>query len=204
MECVVIPGAYDLIVIGCSLGGMRALETIFGALPADFATPIAVAQHRHRESNAALPDFLKRATHYCVVDVEDKQPIEPRCVYLAPANYHLLVDRGRFSLSTEAAVAFSRPSIDVLFESAADAYRTRLIGVVLTGANADGAAGIKRIKERGGVALVQDPGTAQAPQMPQAAISAARVDRVLPLDRIGPFLVELCRTSNTQTSPVRR
>ena len=121
-------------------------------------------------------------------------------MYLAPADYHLLVERGQFSLSTEGAVAFSRPSVDVLFESAADAYRSRLIGVILTGANSDGALGVKRIKQKGGVVIVQDPASAEAPAMPQAAISAARVDRILPLDRIGPFLVELCRTP----APARR
>ena len=198
------PGTYDLIVIGCSLGGMRALQSIFKAFPDDFVTPIAVAQHRHKQSNEELPAFLKRATKYCVVDVEDKQQIEPRCVYLAPADYHLLVERGRFSLSTEAAVAYSRPSIDVLFESAADAYRQRLIGVILTGANNDGARGVQRIKQQGGVVIVQDPATAEAPAMPQAAISTSSVDRILPLDRVGPFLVEVCRAASPLTTPARQ
>lgn len=197
------PGGYDLIVIGCSLGGRRALQSIFSSFTPEFETPIAVVQHRHKKSNEGLPDFLSRATHYCVVDVEDKQPIEPRCVYLAPADYHLLVEQGRFSLSTEAAVTHSRPSVDVLFESAADAYRQRLIGVVLTGANQDGARGAQRIKARGGVVIVQDPHTAEAPQMPQAAISSGRVDRILPLERMGPFLVELCRTSKPLTTAPR-
>ncbi len=190
------PGRFDLIVIGCSLGGMRALQTIFSAFTPEFVTPIAVVQHRHKQSNDGLATFLSRTSHYCVVDVNDKQPIEPRCVYLAPPDYHLLVERGRFTLSTEEAVRYSRPSIDVLFESAADAYGQQLIGVVLTGANVDGARGAQRIKQRGGVVVVQEPATAEAPQMPQGAISAARVDRILPLDRIGPFLVELCRIPN--------
>jgi two-component system, chemotaxis family, protein-glutamate methylesterase/glutaminase len=192
---VVTPGSYDLIVIGCSLGGMRALQAIFSSFPADFVTPVAVVQHRHKNSNEELPRFLRRRTDYSVTDVEDKQPIEPRRVYLAPADYHLLVERGRFSLSTEGPVSYSRPSIDVLFESAADAYRQRLIGVVLTGSNMDGARGAHRIKQQGGVVVVQNPATSEAPQMPQAAISAARVDRILPLERIGPFVVELCRAT---------
>ena len=198
------PGRYDLVVVGCSLGGMRALETLLSSLPPEFITPIAVVQHRHRDSNEQLPTFFRRATKWCVVDVEDKQPIEPSCVYLAPANYHLLVERGRFSLSTEDAVAFSRPSIDVMFESAADAYRERLIGIVMTGLNADGAKGAAKIKRRGGVVIVQDPKTAEAPQMPEAAINALRVDRILPLIRIGPFLSELCRAQTSIATPGHR
>ena len=190
---------YELIVIGCSMGGMEALRTIFAALPKHFPVPIAVVQHRYRTSDEGLPAFLRRHTALQVVDTTDKEWIEPGTVYLAPANYHLLVqreqDRGELSLSVDEAVAHSRPSIDVLFESAADAYGSAVIGVVLTGANADGARGAKRIKNRGGFVLVQDPATAESPAMPQAAIDATRVDRILPLDRIGPFLVELCRSS---------
>jgi two-component system chemotaxis response regulator CheB len=103
-----------------------------------------------------------------------------------------LVEEGEFSLSVDEAVAYSRPSIDVLFESAAEAYRDALIGVVLTGANADGARGADRIKKNGGIVIVQDPSTAEAPEMPKAAIASAAVDRILPLDRIGPFLIEMC------------
>jgi len=183
---------FDLIVIGCSLGGMRALETILAPLPADFPTPIAVVQHRYRTSNESLPAFFRARTKLKVVDVEDKQYIKPGHVYLAPANYHLLVEEGSFSLSVDDVVVYARPSIDVLFDSAADAYGHRLIGVVLTGANEDGARGAARIKRNGGFVVVQDPKTAEAPVMPQAAIEKARVDRILPLDRIGPFLVELC------------
>lgn len=194
---------FELIVAGCSLGGMHALTTILASLGPDFHVPIAIVQHRHRRSNENLPDFFRRSTHMCVVDALDKQWIKPDCVYLAPADYHLLVERGAFSLSVDAAVAHSRPSIDVLFESAADAYADRLIGVILTGMNDDGARGARRIKHRGGFLIVQDPATAEAPAMPKAAIEAARVDRILPLDRIGPFLVELCRSSavvNTERS----
>ena len=183
----------EIIVIGCSLGGMQALKAILQAIPADFQVPIAITQHRHKASNEGLPSYLRRASNLCVNDVEDKQWIKPNCVYLAPADYHLLVERGTFSLSTEAAVAYSRPSIDVLFESAADAYGDRTVGVILTGANADGARGVRRIKARGGFVVVQDPATAESPAMPQAAVDAGRVDRILPLDKIGPFLVELCR-----------
>jgi two-component system chemotaxis response regulator CheB len=188
----------DLIVIGCSLGGMRALSMILGALPADFEPPIAAVQHRHKASNEGLPAFLRTQTKLPVVDVDDGLYIRPRHVYLAPANYHLLIEKGRFDLSVDAAVSYSRPSIDVLFESAAEAYRAGVVAVVLTGANADGARGAFRIKQQGGFVIVQEPQTAEAPDMPQAAINAVRVDRILPLERIGPFLVELWR--QTQNS----
>ncbi|MCU1228240.1 MAG: CheB methylesterase [Acidobacteria bacterium] len=183
----------ELIVIGCSLGGMRALQTLFSDLPADFPVPIAVAQHRHKASNEGLPTFLRKHSKLPVVDVDDKEWIHPGKIYLAPADYHLLVERGEFSLSVDAAVAHSRPSIDVLFESAADAYGDHLVGIVLTGANADGAAGAEKIRERNGFLIVQDPADAEAPAMPQAAIQRTRVDRILPLNRIAPFLVEICR-----------
>ncbi len=186
---------FELVVIGCSMGGMHALQVIFSVLPKDFPVPIAVVQHRYRTSNEGLPEFLRRRTQLQVVDTTDKEWIRPGTVYLAPANYHLLVERGELSLSVDEAVAYSRPSIDVLFESSADAYGAGVIGVILTGANADGARGVARIKSRGGFVIAQDPETAESPAMPRAAIEAARVDRILPLDRIGPFLVELCRAS---------
>ena len=187
---------YQLIVLGCSMGGMNAMEQVFSALPKSFPVPIVVAQHRYRTSGEALPSFLRRHSKLNVVDALDKQWVHPGNVYLAPADYHLLVDHGgELSLSVDAAVSYSRPSIDVLFESAADAYASGCVGVVLTGANADGARGATRIKQRGGFVVVQDPKTAESPAMPQAAIDATRVDRILPLNRIGPFLVELCRNS---------
>lgn len=186
------PRQFDIVVVGCSLGGMKALQTILAELPQSFAVPMAIVQHRYRNSNQALPAFLSRHANLPIVDVEDKQWIRPGTIYLAPANYHLLVEPGVFSLSVDEAVAYSRPSVDVLFESAADAYGRRCLGVILTGANQDGARGAQRIKQRGGFVVVQDPKTAEAPSMPEAAIAAARVDRILPLDRIGPYLVELC------------
>ncbi|HWS73240.1 MAG TPA: chemotaxis protein CheB [Thermoanaerobaculia bacterium] len=185
----------DVIVIGCSLGGMHALERVFAALPKNFAAPIVVVQHRHKISNEGLPSYLRRHASIDVVDADDKQWLKPGTAYLAPADYHLLVEKGELSLSTEAAVGYSRPSIDVLFESAADSYRDRVVGVVLTGSNADGAKGAQKIKRRGGFVIAQDPKGAEAPEMPQATIDAVRVDRILPLERIGPFLVELCRAT---------
>jgi two-component system chemotaxis response regulator CheB len=157
-----------------------------------------VAQHRHKNSNEGLPAFFRRNTKFNVVDAEDKQWIEPSHVYLAPADYHLLVERtngrGELHLSCDEAVRHSRPSIDVLFESAADAYGPQLIGLVLTGANDDGARGAKRIKQRGGAIIVQDPLTAEAPEMPAAVLATVKVDQVLPLEEIASYLAGACRT----------
>lgn len=182
----------ELIAIGCSLGGMHALEEILKPLPRDFCVPIAVAQHRHKRSNEGLPAFFRRVTHLSVVDAEDKEWIKPGHVYLAPADYHLLIEKGELSLSVDEAVRHSRPSIDVLFESAADAYGPALLGIVLTGANDDGSRGARRIKERGGTVIVQDPLTAEAPVMPQATIDAVAVDQILPLSEIAAFLIARC------------
>jgi two-component system chemotaxis response regulator CheB len=188
----------ELIVIGCSLGGMNALEKILRGLPTDFCIPIAVAQHRHRNSNEALPEFLRRSTHMNVVDAEDKQRIKAGTVYLAPADYHLLVQKGEFDLSVDDPVRHSRPSVDVLFESAADAYGPSLIGIVLTGANEDGSAGARRIKQRGGIVIAQDPETAEAPEMPRGVIAAEAVDQILRLEDISAFLAEHCRLTLTR------
>ncbi|HXH40212.1 MAG TPA: chemotaxis protein CheB [Thermoanaerobaculia bacterium] len=189
----------QLIVVGCSLGGMNALKVILTGLSRDFCVPIVVAQHRHKKSNEELPAYLRRQTDLKVVDAEDKQWIEPGHVYLAPADYHLFVERngtrGELSLSVDEAVRHSRPSIDVLFESDAEAYGDKLIGVVLTGANDDGARGAARIKAHGGIVIAQDPDTAEAPAMPRGTIEAVKVDRILRLEQIAPFLAEACQTA---------
>jgi two-component system, chemotaxis family, protein-glutamate methylesterase/glutaminase len=191
---------YELVVVGCSMGGMHALGLILAALPEDFGLPIVVVQHRYKTSNEGLPDYYGRHSSLRVVDASDKQWLRPGEVYLAPADYHLLVDRaggrGELNLSADDAVAYSRPSIDVLFVSAAETYGAGVIAVILTGANSDGTRGAARVKQAGGFVLAQDPETAEAPAMPRSAIEAVRVDRILPLDRIGPFLVELSRNSH--------
>jgi two-component system chemotaxis response regulator CheB len=189
------PRAFELIVIGCSLGGMQALETILGGMPRGFCLPIAVTMHRHKRSNEALPAFLRRSSKMPVVDVDDKQRICPGTVYLAPADYHLLVSKGEFNLSVDEMVRYSRPSVDVLFESAADAYGRYVMGVVLTGANEDGARGAQRIKHRGGMVIVQDPETAEAPEMPRAVMALGAADRILSLDQIAPFLTGYCQAT---------
>lgn len=186
-------GAPEIVAVGCSLGGMHALQTILMGLPKEFCVPIVVAQHRHKRSNEGLPSYLRRSTHFKVVDAEDKQRIEPGLIYLAPADYHLLIAKGEINLSVDDAVRHSRPSIDVLFETAADAYGPAVTGVILTGANDDGTRGAGRIKQRRGVVVAQDPKTAEAPVMPQAAIDAGVVDRILPLHQIASFLAALCQ-----------
>jgi two-component system chemotaxis response regulator CheB len=185
-------GAYEILVIGASLGGLRALTTLLAQLPVDFALPIVIAQHRHSDSEDRLAAFLRGHSPLAVREAEDKQPIVGGRVYLAPADYHLLVDRGSLALSTEAPVLSARPSIDVLFETAADAYGSHTIGLILTGASDDGARGLARIRQRGGLALVQDPSTAECAVMPLAAIAATHTEHVLPLEKIAPFVIRIC------------
>ncbi|MBD2109890.1 chemotaxis protein CheB [Nodosilinea sp. FACHB-13] len=184
--------AYELIVIGTSLGGLSALKTLLGALPQNFSAALAVVQHRHRESAQGLGNFLQQFTVLPVHEVEDKERIQAGHVYLAPADYHLLVEYGYFSLSIDEPVSYARPSIDVLLESAADSYNERVIGVILTGANQDGVKGLSTLKARGGVTIVQDPDTAESPVLPRAAIAAIAVDAILPLSQIAPRLIHLC------------
>jgi two-component system chemotaxis response regulator CheB len=184
--------AGKIIVVGTSTGGLAAMQVLLPGLPEDFSSPLVVVQHRSKEPGSRLCDFLQRSSRLPVGEPEDKEPIRPGRVYLAPRDYHLLIETGSFALSTEAPVYFARPSIDVLFDSAADAYGEEVVGVVLTGANGDGARGLKRIKAAGGFALVQEPSTAQARAMPEAAIAATDVDRILPLNEMASFLNRLC------------
>ncbi len=186
---------FALVVVGTSLGGLSALRIMLEGLPEHFPAAIAVVQHRDRSSRDTLSRTLQQESRLPIVDVEDKEPICPGCVYLAPADYHLLVEPEQFSLSVDAPVSFAKPSIDVLFESAAEVYQSRTIGVVLTGANHDGAQGLAKIKFRGGFTIVQDPRTAECPSMPEAALSKSVVDRILPLKRIPPLLFALCSPS---------
>jgi two-component system chemotaxis response regulator CheB len=179
----------QLVVIGTSLGGMRALQTVLGGLRYDFPSAVAVVQHRGVDATPSqLAPLLQLHCALPLAEAEDKLPLVGGRVYLAPSDYHLLVDQGRFALSVDERVLHARPSIDVLFESAADAYRERVLAVLLTGASADGAQGARRVKKQGGTVVAQDPATAEAPTMPKAAIAAGVVDSVLPLDEIAPFL----------------
>jgi two-component system chemotaxis response regulator CheB len=167
------------------------MTKLLGGLPRDFSLPVVVVQHRGKDSDRLLSELLQDATDMRVCEAEDKEPLEPGTVHIAPANYHLLIDAGYLSLTVEEPVRFSRPSIDVMLGSAADTYGSGAIGVVLTGANEDGARGLSHIVRRGGRALVQDPKTAEIAIMPAAAIKAVPSAEVLPLDGLAPRLIEL-------------
>ena len=188
-ECEESPAVcYDVVVVGTSWGGLAALRELVVGLPPEYDIPTAIVQHRHPDSDGMLARFLQQHTRLHVCEVEDKQSIESGRLFVAPANYHMLVDRGHFSLSVDAPVRYSRPSIDVAFSSAAHAYGHRAAGVILTGANADGAAGLRRIADAGGLAVIQDPDTAEVNTMPRAALNAVPTARVFALARIAPFL----------------
>jgi two-component system chemotaxis response regulator CheB len=199
---------YELVCIGASWGGLHAVGQVLSGFPEDIDLPIVVAQHRHPDSQeGALRELLQLRTDRLVHDVEDKMAIEPRHVYITPPDYHVLVQRGSFALSVDDRVQFARPSIDVLFESAADAYGAGVIGVILTGASADGSRGLARIKQQGGVALIQDPVGAARRTMPDAAIATTVADAVLPLEEIGKFVYGLSvaptRAREAAKPPVR-
>jgi two-component system chemotaxis response regulator CheB len=183
--------AYSVVGIGTSWGGLAAMTKLLGGLPGDFSLPVVVVQHRGKDSDRLLSELLQDATDMRVCEAEDKEPLEPGTVHIAPANYHVLVDAGYLSLTVEDPVRFSRPSIDVMLSSAADTYGSAAIGVVLTGANEDGSRGLSHIVRRGGRALVQDPRTAEIPIMPVAALKAVPSAEVLPLDKLAPRLIEL-------------
>jgi two-component system, chemotaxis family, protein-glutamate methylesterase/glutaminase len=181
----------DVIVVGGSWGGMSAVARLLGDLPADFPVPVVVVLHRGADSGDTLASILERGTPLRVLDADDKTDLSPGCVHVAPPGYHLLVERGSLALSTDAAVHYSRPSIDVTFETAAAAYGSGAVGVLLTGDNGDGAAGLAEVRRYGGTTIVEDPETAERPVMPRAAIARAAPDAVLPLELIGPRLVRL-------------
>lgn len=183
--------AYEIVVVGTSWGGLSALRELVRGLPAGFPLPLVIVQHRHRQSNHLLTSLLQDSTSLPVCEVEDKAPIVAGNVHVAPADYHLLIEPGYFSLTIDEPVRYSRPSIDVTFMSAADAYASRAVGVILTGANADGSRGLERIHERGGLALVQLPATAESPMMPAAALRAVPAARALAIGEIAAALSDL-------------
>lgn len=182
--------SYEVVVIGVSAGGLDAVCEILRGLPPAFGFALIVVQHRSRDSYA-LCEVLQTCGGIPISEAVDKDPIEHGRVYLAPADYHLLVDGEHIALSTDAPEFYSRPSIDLAFESVADAYRERAIGVVLTGANRDGSRGLRKIVDRGGYALVQDPDSAEVAVMPIAAIHEVPDAEVLPLSRIAERLLSL-------------
>jgi two-component system, chemotaxis family, protein-glutamate methylesterase/glutaminase len=185
--------APELVAIGASLGGLNALMTLLGDIRPGLPLPIVIVQHRAISPDGhGLAQLLEEHTGLAVVEAEDKMPMRDGVVYLAPADYHLLIEEpGLLALSTDAPVRSARPSIDVLFETAATAYGDKALAVLLTGASADGAAGLAAVKARGGLAIVEDPATAECRTMPAAGLAAAAVDYVLPLPKIGAHLVTL-------------
>ncbi len=184
--------SYEAIVIGASAGGLQALKRVLTALPASFSFPIAIVQHIADHSECVMADLLDRASRIAVKEAEDKELLRPGTAYLAPPGYHLLIEPDRsISLSVDERVNYACPSIDVLFESAAEVFGEALIGIILTGANADGAHGLKTIKERGGLAIVQDPESAESPTMPRAALAATEVDYRVNLEQLAPLLLRL-------------
>lgn len=185
-----------LAVVGGSWGGLDALGRLVALLEPTATLAVAVALHRAPNSpEGAMVSYLRARCPLPVDETEDKDEIQPGRVYLAPADYHLLVEPGRFALSIDAPVRFSRPSIDVLFESAADAYEASTTAVLLTGANDDGCRGLRQVKLRGGATIAQDPSTAVRREMPDAAIATGLVDRILTLEEIAFALNDLARTA---------
>ena len=173
-------GSHELAVVGASWGGFHALAALVADIEPETCLAVAMVQHRAPGSDDGFPRFLQGRCRLPLEEVDDKVPIEPGHVYLAPPDYHLLVEPGHFSLS-----------VDVLFETAADAYGERLVAVVLTGSNDDGCRGLARVKETGGFVLVQDPATAERPEMPAAAVATGLADQILPLDQLAAVLNKL-------------
>ena len=183
---------FKAVVLGVSTGGVSALKFILGALPADFPIPVLVVTHITPDSDDSLAVLLNTLSAIRVKEADEQETIISGTVYLAPANYHLLVERGgELSLSIDPPVNFARPSVDVLFESAAEAYGSALIGVILTGAGFDGSKGILKIKNNGGVTIVQDPADAEMDSMPRSALQLLKADHVVPLKEIPDLLMRL-------------
>jgi two-component system chemotaxis response regulator CheB len=184
--------AYRAVVMGASAGGREALAEILSRLPEDYALPILIVQHLHPGDDGGFANHLTRAIRRVVVVPCDKEEIVAGRVYVAPANYHMLVERnGTIALSVDERVNWSRPAIDVLFDSAAHVWGKLLIAVILSGASSDGAQGMRTVKAMGGLCVAQDPRTAEHPVMPQAAIDAGAVDRLMTPEEIGKLLVEV-------------
>ncbi|MDC0714687.1 chemotaxis protein CheB [Stigmatella sp. ncwal1] len=182
-------GRIEAVVLGVSAGGVDALSILLPALPKDFRPALLIVMHLPRDRPSLLIEIFERKCVLPVREAQDKEPVQPGTVYFAPPDYHLLVDEGPcLSLSADDPVYFSRPSIDVLFESAADIYGSHLAAVILTGANADGARGTAAVREAGGITVAQTPETALAAAMPLAAIARGPIDFILPLEQVARLL----------------
>jgi two-component system, chemotaxis family, protein-glutamate methylesterase/glutaminase len=184
-----LEGRIDAVVIGASAGGIEALTVLLPALMAGLRPPVFVVVHLPRDRPSALAEIFARKCAVPVREAEDKEPVAAGTVYFAPTTYHLLLDQGpQLALSADAPVNLSRPSVDVLFESAADLYKTRLLGIILTGANDDGASGLAAVHDAGGVTVVQRPDTARAPMMALSALKLRPADGVMTLNEIAAML----------------
>lgn len=180
---------YKAIVIGSSAGGLQAAKTLLKGLKSTFRLPIIIAQHISPHSNNYMAQYLDSISAMHVKEADEKECIEKGHVYIAPPNFHLLIEENQtFSLTVDDKVNYARPSIDVLFETAAFAYKKSLIGIILTGANNDGAQGIRMIKAKGGYTIAQNPETAEVNVMPQSAIDTGCIDQILDLDEIIQWL----------------
>jgi two-component system chemotaxis response regulator CheB len=190
-------GKYQAIVIGTSAGGLFALSNILTILPPDYPIPVIIAQHRSKDQPHLLEEVLQSKCRIRIKQADEKEKVESAFVYIAPPDYHLLIEEDRtFSLSCDPPVNHSRPSIDVLFETAALAFGKTLIGIILTGANGDGARGIATIKKMGGITIAQDPADAQFPVMPEAAIATNQIVYIRTLEEIGSFLLKIANSNN--------
>ena len=180
------------IVVGASAGALDALGEILPWLPADYPSPVIIVVHLPPDKDSMLAEVFRKKCKMAVKEAEDKEPLSAGTIYFAPPDYHLLVEQGRYlSLSSDEPVLFSRPAIDVLFETAAEAYGEKLTGIVLTGANEDGAKGLRAIVDFGGKALVQSPDHAFARAMPEAALKACPEAKSQSLPQIRDMLLAL-------------
>lgn len=186
---------YDVIAIGASAGGLTALIEVLAPIPQGFPASILIVQHLHPRHKSLLAPLLANKTALHVKQAEHGEPLLPGVAYVAPPDEHLLIGPGKVQLVHSQLVHFSRPSIDLLFESVAGTYGSRCIGVVLTGSGRDGAAGIRAIKEAGGTTLAQDPAHSEFRVMPEAAVATGCVDLVLTVAEIGKMLVQLASGS---------
>jgi two-component system, chemotaxis family, protein-glutamate methylesterase/glutaminase len=183
---------YRAVMIGGSAGSFQVVIKILSALPKNYPLPVFLSLHRLKHVRSGFVEALSIKSAIPVIEPYDKEQIKPGKAYLAPANYHMYIDLGnRISLSTESPINHSRPSIDLSFATAAMAYRTKLVGVILSGANKDGAWGLKKVKEQGGLCIVQDPLVCEVATMTEAALQATQVDHVFKIDQIVNFLMKL-------------
>jgi two-component system chemotaxis response regulator CheB len=182
----------DAVVMGASWGGLGAVTSIFEKVPWNIAVPVVLCQHQYPHAVSNLPAVMRARTRLKVVEVEDKMPLEPGHLYICPPNYHTLIERDRcFALNIDPAVMYCRPAIDVLFETAAEAYGESLAGIILTGANEDGAAGLVHVARCGGMPIVQKPSTAEVAVMPEGALKRVPWAQVMTLGEIGELVASL-------------